>query len=100
MNGERQVSLWTAPLAEPRVCIAFYRWKKKGLHNNHRREDRHLTDVETGKSILQKFNLTSLDIISSLGYTRSVYSTSLMRFVLYTKFYDQLRDTPWCGQEV
>lgn len=64
------------------------------------REDRYLTGMETGKSILQRFNLSSWNITSSLGYTRSIYSTSLMCFVLRTKFYDQLRDTPWCGQEI
>lgn len=97
MNGERQVSLWTPALAEPRVLEAFYRWKKSPSSPPHR-EDRHLTGMETGKSILQRFNLTSWDITSSLGYTRSIYSTSLTCFVLHTKFYDQLRDTPWCGQ--
>lgn len=86
------------PVAE-RVFVAFSTWLKP-LPSHHQREDRRLTDMGMGESILQRLNLSSWDLTSSLDYTRSIYSTSLICLLLPPKVCDQLRDTPWCGQEV
>lgn len=86
------------PVAE-RVFVAFSTWLKP-LPSHHQREDRHLTDMGMGESILRRLNLSSWDLTSSLDYTRSIYSTSLICFLLPLKVCDQLRDTPCCGQEV